>query len=140
MPVIFTHYSTASFISHFFIRRRSEAFFSFIRVLPSDCAKLYCMLDVHLFLQPQFTPHREHTLSSVSCDRCLTLFSLSAYVIENTFHHNNGNEGLISLIAMAVMVCLVRSHKGIIQGIHLEAEPTPLATYQAQCDCMLPVL
>jgi hypothetical protein len=55
--IIFTHYSMASLIAHFFILLISS-----VIVVPSVCAMLYYTVDAQLPLQPQAARHSEHSL------------------------------------------------------------------------------
>jgi hypothetical protein len=73
--IIFTRYSTTSFIGHFFILRSNQPSISCIRVLPNGSAEAYYTLDSQLFLQLQLLSHKQtlsillHTwFSTVSSD------------------------------------------------------------------------
>jgi hypothetical protein len=55
--IVLTPYFTAHFICRSFIIAPNHVSTSFIAVLPSVCARMYCMLNVRLFLRLQLVPH-----------------------------------------------------------------------------------
>lgn len=80
--IIFTRYSTTSFIDPFIFLEENQSLISSILMLPSVCAVLYCILDAQLSVQPQFVSQRTHCVCIIfSMLNCF--FSLILYLTEN---------------------------------------------------------